>query len=162
MIKVVRIDDRLIHGQVIEGWVKYYGLDKIIIIDDDVFNDEFQKSMMRFSLDNSVELEFSDTKSLKEKWERWEKEGKKSIVLLKEVNTVLKLIESGVEIKDLNVGCIHYEEGRYCIWKAIYWSDEEKRVFEKLKNMGIKIEGRGIPQELGIDIGKLLEKESGR
>ncbi|RLD15723.1 MAG: hypothetical protein DRI36_06725 [Caldiserica bacterium] len=162
MIKVVRVDDRLIHGQVVEGWVKYYGLDKIIIVDDEIFNDEFQKSMMRFSLDESIKLEFSDTRNLKEKWKKWEEEKEKSIVLLKGVKTVLKLVEAGVELKELNVGCIHYEEGKYCIWKAIYWNDEEKRIFKKLKDMGVKIEGRGIPQEFGIDIGKLLEKESGK
>jgi len=161
LIKVIRIDDRLIHRQVVEGWVKYFGLNKIVVIDEEVFNDEFQKKIMRMSLPDEIKLEFSDFNFLKDKWKRWNEEDDKIIVLLSKVSSVLKLVEAGIDLKEINVGCIHYEEGKYCVWKSIYWNEEEKKIFNDLKDRGIRIEGKGIPQEIGVDIVKLLRRQNG-
>ena len=58
MIKVLRVDDRLLHGQVAQSWTSFYHIDKIFIINDEVENDEFSKVTLNLAKPKNVELLF--------------------------------------------------------------------------------------------------------
>ncbi|HLD28896.1 MAG TPA: PTS sugar transporter subunit IIB [bacterium] len=160
MISVIRIDDRLIHGQVIEGWVKHFNLEKIIIVDDQICRDPFQQRIMKIALLPGLIAEFVSLEEAVLAWSTWEAEEPLSILLVSHPDVILSLIEKGKPIRKVNVGCMHYEGGKEAVLKSVYWDEAEKKVFEILSSRGIEIEGKGIPTERGININKLLEGEA--
>lgn len=157
MITVIRIDDRLVHGQVIEGWVRVLNLDKIILIDDQVAGDYFQRKIMKMALPPGLEILFVTVAEALMQWASWSSSPDQSIVLVSNPRVILTLLEQGILLKALNVGCMHFEQGKEMILKSVYLSREEKEIFKKISAYGVAIEGQGIPAEKSTSMNALLE-----
>ena len=152
-IALYRVDDRLIHGQVVEGWVPELKINVIAVISDDIFKDELRKNIMRFSAPENIKLDFLNLESAV----NYLKENMNSkynvLVLFSNLKDVVEILESGVEIKSLNIGGMHYSAGKnISLGKAIFLSDEDKDYLRAIEKKGVMIEGRGIPQDTPLDI----------
>ena len=103
-IKFIRIDDRLIHGQVVTAWIKTYQAKKILIIDDIVAKDEFLKNVLKMVKPSGVDLIIKGTEHLNETIQAIEENKANAILLMKTPDTAKKVFESPVLLKELNVG----------------------------------------------------------
>jgi len=155
-IVLTRIDDRLIHGQVMTAWVKYTQANRIIIVDDAVSQDPFMEKVLKMAAPPGIKVEVYNIEKAVEVLKKEGQEGEKIIVLVKYPGTVYALIESGIEIKELNVGGMGAAPGRKSIYKNISVSAEEREIFKKILSSGTKISIRIVPDDKEVDIKKFL------
>ena len=157
-IILYRIDERLIHGQVVVGWGNSLGLDRIVLANDEVAKNPWERELCLscvppeikatiHSVDEVVSLIFQDG---------FKKE--KTILLVNSPFDILRMVEKGVQIDWVNVGGLHSKQGRQKILPYLYLSTEEISAFKKLFFLGIRCECRDVPQAEKKDLSILLEK----
>ncbi|MDI6785237.1 MAG: PTS sugar transporter subunit IIB [bacterium] len=152
---ITRIDDRLIHGQVVVGWGRILGIQLYIVVNDKVAKDKIQQNLMSIAVPADAKtLIFSIEEAIKRL--KGIVKNKKVILLFSTPVDVLKVVEGGVEIFAINVGGIRQAEGRRELLPTVALSNEETEVFKKLSNMGVKIEYRLLPGDEKINFMKVL------
>lgn len=143
---LVRIDDRLIHGQVIAVWVKYKKFTKIQIVDDAVAADPFMVDVLRLAapagLDVIAESLETSVRSLQENGAP-----QTTMILMKSPMTARRLYDAGITFDALNIGGIGMGPGRKNVFKNTAISKEEYQVLKSLQDEGVKITFLSVPGE---------------
>lgn len=150
-----RIDDRLIHGQVMTQWIQYTGANEVLIIDDAVAKDSFLQMVMKSSVPGKINLRICSVKDAIGYLN--EDEGIEKIIILVKTPEVLdQITDAGVTLASVNVGGIGAKAGRKPLFKNISVSEEEKEAFRRLLNKKVKVFLRVITTEPQEDIAKYL------
>ena len=157
-IKVVRIDERLIHGQV-QLWIKNLGVNLVIVANDKVANDELQQSLMKTTIPKGVGLRFwTIEKTAEIIWKAAERQI--IYVVVKNTKDALRLAELGFPIKELNVGNIHNSKGKEKISQFIYVDEEDKENLRELRdrhNITFNTKTSPVSNDGEQDVEKLLK-----
>ena len=142
-VKLFRIDERLIHGQVITGWLRVTGAKRILILDDDVAKDELSLQLFKMASPPGVSVE---ARSL-EDGVKLLKEGEDipSIVLFRTPIEAKAVHDAGIEMSNLNLGGIGNKPGRKHYNRNVNLSPEEEAALKELSQSGVKIEVRMVP-----------------
>jgi mannose/fructose/N-acetylgalactosamine-specific phosphotransferase system component IIB len=151
-LSLVRIDDRLIHGQVVAGWVPFLRAELVVVACDSAAADETQAALMRLALPDSVELEVLPVAAAAKHPALAAGSPKRALLLAPGPQEVLELLEHGVSISKVNVGGLHFSAGRVQLGKAIFLSESDKDALREISRRGVKIEGRALPNERELDI----------
>ena len=155
---IFRIDDRLIHGQVLEGWVHNLSLTRVVVASDRVNNDENYKKLLEFIVPQEVKVDVLGIGELSAKISEGYLEEEDTIILFESTGDVLKLLDYGVRIDTVNVGCLHYDGCNRKIIRSVALSEEDIRNFEEINAMGSKLECRSLPQDKEINLMEVLNK----
>ena len=155
-VKLVRIDDRLIHGQVATTWIKNYEIEQVLIINDKAANDPIQKSVVGLAAPPGVKVMIFGVDQFINILKK--SEIKKPTMLLFTTSTdVLKIVESGlVDIKEVNAGGMRFNDTRKRLTKAISVTPEEEQAFVKMMDKGIKINVQMVPKDSSVDFKTLI------
>ncbi|GAA2916962.1 PTS sugar transporter subunit IIB [Enterococcus pseudoavium] len=145
-IVLARIDDRLIHGQVMTAWVQFTSGNHIVIVDDATAGDEFTKSIMSMAVPNGIKLSILGVDDGAELLANVP-DGHKIIVLAKEPQTYLSLIEKGVKFNEIIIGGMGARKDRKTFHKNISASEEEKETFRKIVGNDVKMKIHVIPDQ---------------
>ncbi|SFL58856.1 PTS system mannose/fructose/N-acetylgalactosamine-transporter subunit IIB [Pelosinus propionicus] len=143
-IVLTRIDDRLIHGQVITAWTKITKADRIIVVDDEVAEDSFMVKVLKMAAPSSIKVDIFNTEDAAVTL-AGEDIGERVIILVKTPKTVLGLIKAGVNIADLNLGGMGATQGRKQLYRNISISAEEKAIFKELLTLGVDVFVQIVP-----------------
>lgn len=158
-IKMIRIDERLIHGQG-QLWCKSLGVNLLICANDQVSKDPIQQTLMKTVLPKEVGVRFWDIKKTAEII--WKAAPTQTIfVLIKNPKDALRLCEAGFPMEEVNVGNIHAAEGKEKISQFIYLGEEDKEALKIMKEKyGIKFTTKTSPvsNDGEQDVEKILEK----
>lgn len=157
MLSLVRIDDRLVHGQVVEGWIPHLHAQVVIVASDAAASDETQVALMRLALPDEVELDVLPVERAARHPALAPAESKRVLVLAPGPREVLALVERGLALSRVNVGGLHYSAGRVQLGKAIFLDDEDREALVKLSRLGVRLEGRALPGEKEEDLLGLIE-----
>ena len=155
-LKLVRIDDRLIHGQVVVGWVRFLSANHIIVADDAVAKDAMQKALYEMVVPREVKVSILTLSETAQRLSENTFANDEIILLVSRPSEVLALINLGLTIKSINVGGMRFEPDKRQITKSVSVNDKDIAVFHELAAKGIEIEGRAVPTEEKINIFKLL------
>ncbi len=152
----VRIDDRLIHGQVVVGWRSVLKPERILLCSDEVANSDWQRTIYLSAVPEEIQasvLTLEDTvEALLQK-----KFGQERILLLVDTpKTIVQLVENGVGINQVNVGGMHFRPGKNQISLFIFVDQDDIDQFRILYEKGIELEGRDVPTRTPVDIAKVL------
>jgi PTS system mannose-specific IIB component len=143
---LVRIDDRLIHGQVIAVWVKYKKFTRIQIVDDVVAADSFMVDVLRLAaprgLDVIAETLEKSVESLNEN-----QSPETTMILMKSPMTAKRLYEAGITFDALNIGGMGMGPGRKNVFKNTAISKEEYQVLKSLEDEEVKVTFLSVPGE---------------
>lgn len=154
MISLARIDERLIHGQVAYSWTMAYKSDAIMVIDDEVSQDQFQKDLLAFACPKDMKcLVVNETRAV-ELLQKYE--GKKIFVVVKHPKVLLNIMKNGVELKSINVGGLYFKEDRKQCTKTVYVDEEMVCIFKELNSLGVELDTRTTPSDESQDLIKLL------
>lgn len=156
---LVRIDDRLIHGQVVENWMKFLKINHVIVVNDFVASDRMQKTLFSMAVPDHAKISILTITQAKEAILNGQFEGDKAMLLLVSPQDVLNLINKGVRIKEVNVGGMHYSPDKKQILKAISVSKQDIQAFQELDKLGVHLEARMVPNDEKIDIMKIIKRE---
>jgi len=152
MLIHLRIDDRLIHGQVTVSWSKHVGAQRIVVANDEVAKDEIQKSLLPLAAPPGVEVTISSI----EKANKHLEDNKKTFLLVKNPYDALRLLEDGVEIKEINLGNMGYSEGKKTFRKTLSLGKEDISNLRSLENKDIKVYFQMLPQDRKITLDDLI------
>ena len=111
-IKIVRIDDRLIHGQIVQGWLKTIDVDKILIVSDEVANDEMQQVLLSMAVPSSVKLVIKNIKDASYEIANEVYENDNLMILFSNPQDIVKMIDNGIKFQSINIGGMHYSHGK--------------------------------------------------
>lgn len=147
MIKLIRIDDRLVHGQVALVWTPALSADCLIVANDKVAKDEFLKMTLGFAKPANAKLLIHSIAEAISFVNDPKNQNLKCLVLINSVEDAALLAEAIPEINSINFGGLRSKEGSKLISKAIALTDEDIAVAKKLIDKGIELEVRQVPTE---------------
>lgn len=143
----VRIDERLIHGQVATVWCNTLGATRIMVVNDSASKDEIQKSVLKLATPPGVKLSVLSIDDAVARIKSGKYDSDKVFVIVKSPDDCIRLIESGISITEINVGNMAFKEGAMQIKKSVNVTKKDIENFKKLNSMGIKLTARMIPDE---------------
>ena len=155
-ILLTRIDNRLIHGQVGVTWVNHLGANLILVANDRAANDPVSQSLMQMVLPDTISTRFftlEKTINIINK----ASERQKIFLVCETPQDALKLVQGGVPIIKVNIGNMHFKEGKKQITSTIFVNEDDLNAFKEIKNLGVNLEIRRVPEEkIEMDINKLI------
>ena len=151
-LALVRIDDRLVHGQVVEGWIPNLKAELVLVASDTAAADELQISLMRLALPEAVILEVLPVAQAARHPGFNPDYPKRVLVLVPGPQEALRLLEEGASFARVNVGGLHYTAGKVQLGRAIYLSEKDKQALIGISRRGIRLEGRALPNERETDL----------
>lgn len=154
-IVLARVDDRLIHGQVMTAWLQYTGGNHIVIVDDNTARDEFTKEIMAMAVPEGIGLDvFSKGEAI---GGISRLNGNKKIILLTKTPEVfLYLIENGVAIEKIIIGGMGANKDRKKLYKNIAATEDEKEDIKTLVAKGVDVQIQVVPDEKAVGLEKIL------
>lgn len=150
-IVLSRIDDRYIHGQVVTRWVKSYPAERIIVVSDQVAGDELRKSLLLSVAPVQMKASVVTVDKMAKAWLSERYAGVSVFLLFGNPQDIVRLIEAGVKITDVNVGGMIFEEGRRQITKSVSASEDDIAAFKKLSAAGVRLELRQLPSDSSVN-----------
>ncbi|GAB4376424.1 MAG: hypothetical protein Kow0042_22690 [Calditrichia bacterium] len=153
-----RIDDRLIHGQVIIGWCSQLPIRLLVVCDDDIVTTEWEKNLLLMAAPPELPTFVLSTSETARRVQEWLTQDIIVMILLKSPHVLKKLIDLQVPISRVNVGGIHYQENRREYLSYLYLSEDEVKLFQSLIDLGIKFECQDLPNAPVLDLKKIIEK----
>lgn len=154
-IVLTRIDNRLIHGQVATQWTNVIGANLILVANDDVANNKMRQSLMDMAAPNGVATRyFTIEKTINVIGKAADRQ--KIFIVCENPQDVLKLVEGGVPITKVNIGNMHHSEGKRQVATVVSVDDADVEAFKKLREHGVELEIRKVPQESAENVDKLF------
>lgn len=153
---LVRIDDRLIHGQVTVAWGSWLAAERIALVNDGVATTDWKRDLyastdaLGAQISVITRAQFLDVLK-KEKWD-----SERVILVVETPNDLLDLLNAGFEAPAANVGGMHFSEGKREILPYVFVSESDLEAMRKIIGLGIKLEARDVPQSKPVDLSALL------
>jgi mannose/fructose/N-acetylgalactosamine-specific phosphotransferase system component IIB len=145
-IVLCRIDDRLIHGQVVIGWGRALSIDLIILVDDQVAASEWEQELYRMAVAPEIEVRFVTVADAARQMADWQTNGKRGLVLTGDLETMAALHTASPQIvHKINLGGIHHRAGRRERLPFVYLTDQELRTLRELETQGAVITAQDLP-----------------
>ncbi|WP_067930312.1 PTS system mannose/fructose/N-acetylgalactosamine-transporter subunit IIB [Alicyclobacillus kakegawensis] len=146
----VRVDDRLIHGQVVTTWVRSLGVRTIWVMSDRAANEPIEVVLLKSSVPSHLDLEVFTVEQTVDAWQRRRPSG--PVLLLAEfLQDVLYLCERGVNIDQINLGGMRYKPGYAALSKAVYVGEAEAAALQALEARGVEAYIRVVPSDTKVD-----------
>ena len=157
-IAAVRIDTRLLHGQVATAWTKQIAPNRIIVVSDGVAHDELRKTMIEQAAPPGVPANVVPISKMVEVAKDPRFGATKAFLLFETPQDLLKCIEGGVDIKKVNIGSMAHSVGKVVVTNAIAMGEDDVKTLEELKAKGVEFEARKVPSDSSEDIDAMLRK----
>lgn len=148
----MRVDNRLVHGQILEAWVPFLKASCIVVADDQVASDCFRETVIRMAVPSDVRVLISSVDEFAENTPFQRDCGPSTIVLFSTVSSARRAHLRGFRFDKLNVGNIYNDKCRLCCTPSVQLNDEDIRDITGLQNAGVQIELRRVPREKAIDL----------
>lgn len=155
-ILLTRIDNRLIHGQVATQWSGVLGANLLLVANDQVAGDEFRQGLMNMAAPAYAQTRFftiEKTCAIIGK----ASPNQKIFIICENPQDVLRLVEGGVPIKKVNIGNMHMAEGKRQVATTVAVDDNDVATFKKLKDLGVELEIKRVPDTPTESIDKLFK-----
>lgn len=158
---LTRIDNRLIHGQVLESWVPYSGADCIVVANDEVAQATFQKTLMAAAVPKGIKVLIDSVENVAQVFKSHDLDGCKVLLLFASSGDAVRAHRSGVGFTALNLGNMHGGEGKVRYSCTIALDPEDVVNFEHLEAEGVRIVCQCVPPDRERSWKKLLHSMEG-
>ena len=155
-ISLARIDDRLIHGQVVTSWSKETKCERIIVVNDEVAADVMRKILLEQVAPPGVKSSVVGIDKAIRVLKNPKYDNVNVMLLFTNPTDVIRMLEGGVALKSINIGGMSFKEGKKQLTVAISVNDKDIEAFKKLNEMGIELEIRKVSSDSKINLMKKL------
>ncbi len=156
MIVHVRIDSRLIHGQVVEAWLPLLKVTRVVVADDEAAESPLMRAAMGLAVPPGVEVDISRLDEVP--FARLDQDSVRTLVLVRDVAALLRARSRGLPLRHLNLGNVHHAPGRRPVSASVYLSPDEVEQLRALAASGVEIEARGVPSDRPIGFAEMAER----
>ncbi|EMF0109831.1 PTS sugar transporter subunit IIB [Enterococcus hirae] len=146
-ISHVRLDERLIHGQVATLWLGKMGTTRVMIVDDGVVNDPIAKASLKAAVPGGIKLSILKTVTAAKRLKEGIYQDQKIMLLTKKIQTIFDLIDAGVPIESFNLGNASSREGTLQIKKSVFLTEAEIAKILELEKAGVVVTAQMVPME---------------
>ncbi len=156
MVLFVRIDDRLIHGQVVEGWVNYLKATRILVADDRVAANALQRSIMEISVPHGLTVSIGGVKDICSQISRMP-DNERAILLFSNPSDVVLALKAGLSCTTINIGGMHYVPGKRKLREVLAVDDRDVTSLRDIMGRGITVDIQTVPTEKPVLLTKVFE-----
>ncbi len=151
-VLMYRVDDRLIHGQVVVGWGRFLKINSILVCSDRVANDELARTMMEMGAPADVKVEVLRSEEAAARLNSNTLAERSAIVLFETPADALRLLNMKVKIDKLNIGGMHFRPGKRQIMESVSVDAEDCRALLELADRNVKVYFQMVPQARPVEI----------
>lgn len=156
MIALVRVDNRLIHGQVVSTWIPHLKAGRVVVVDEEAATSPLMRAAMTMALPPSLEAVIERPSAVD--WTRIAEGEIRTLLLVRDVSDLEAAVRAGLRSPTVNVGNVHFAEGRKPVSPSIFLSEEELAALERIAALGIAVEARAIPTDPGLGLPELRSR----
>lgn len=150
-LALVRVDDRLVHGQVIEGWLPVVQAARLVVASDPAAADPWQAGMIQLAIPDGVRLDVVSVDAAAALLRDAARERSRVMVLIAGIGDLRRLIEAGAPVEAVNLGGVHDGPGRSAVTPHLFLTDADKNDLRALAARGVRIEARALPTDAAAD-----------
>ncbi|QQK07133.1 PTS system mannose/fructose/N-acetylgalactosamine-transporter subunit IIB [Miniphocaeibacter halophilus] len=154
----VRIDGRLIHGQVANLWATKLNISRFMVVDNEVAQNDIEKSGLKLATPSGVKLSVLPVEKAANNILAGKYDSQRLFIITKKPNYILKLIELGVPIEEINVGNMSQSKDTKAVTKSINVEEKDIEDFKAINDLGVKIISQMVPGDKEEDFMSLLKK----
>ena len=156
-VALYRIDDRLIHGQVVVGWGQPLDLGFIVLVDDVVAESEWEQELYRLGVPPSMEVYFVSTSDAARDIARYATDRRTGMILTGSVETMLTMARTAVRpIAAVNVGGIHHREDRTQKLRYVFLNPSEEKALREMAELGVVVTAQDVPSATAHSLEDML------
>ncbi|MFL5383144.1 MAG: PTS system mannose/fructose/N-acetylgalactosamine-transporter subunit IIB [Longimicrobiaceae bacterium] len=155
-IVLLRVDERLIHGQVVVGWGGPLHADRMVVVDDELAASPWEQELYCLGVPPEIEAAFRTVDEARGELEGWKGDGKRTIVLVRDVATARRLAEGGALAgEEVNLGGIHHAEGRAQVLPYLHLRPAERQALHEIAALGATVAARDLPASRRVPLDEL-------
>lgn len=159
-ITLARIDDRLIHGQVTTVWSKVGNAQRIIICNDDVYNDDVRRTLLRQAAPPGMKVNVVNIEKAVAVYHNPQYQDETVFYLFTNPQDVLTMVQQGVKIATLNIGGMAWRPGKKQLTKAVSLDAADINTFQQLDKLGVKLDLRVVASDPSVNILDKIAEQS--
>ena len=158
-VVLYRVDERLIHGQVIVGWGARLHPQRIVIVDDELAGSEWEQELYAVGVPPEVTVDFCDVAAAVDRLPKWKGSSERVLILTRDIHTMNLLARSGeLAGVEVNIGGIHHGPGRTRVLRYVFLSDAERDELEELSSYGTAVVARDLPNAKPVSLEDLVKR----
>ena len=155
-IVLYRIDERLIHGQVVIGWGHELRHDSIIVVDEELAESDWEQELYRLAA-GTADVTFVAPAGAREKLPEWRSDPRRTVLLTRSVAAMASLAEGGLLLgEEINLGGLHHTPGRTELLGYLHVSDDDRETLRALAEAGAVVSARDVPDAQRVSLATLL------
>jgi len=156
MIVLTRIDDRLIHGQVVEGWVNFLKATCIVVADDAIADNVLQRSIMELSVPQGLKVLVGRVDALCSLLQSDQLDRERVLLLFSRPSDVLRALHAGLDCCALNIGGMHYVPGKRKLLDVLAVDEADLKALKEITALGIKVDVQTVPTQRPLSLDKIF------
>lgn len=153
-LKMVRVDYRMVHGQIVAKWIKFRPVDRLILADDSLVDDPFMGDIYRMAVpDREV-----DIVRLEDVQTAIDRKNDTVLLIFKDVASAYTVYKNGLQLPELNVGAVQNSAQRKAVVQGVALSVEEYEKLSEMKAEGVNVFLQPIPENDPVSLGSIEKK----
>ena len=156
-VALMRIDDRLIHGQVVVGWGQPLDIDFIVLVDDEVASSDWEQELYRMGVPPEMEVVFASVDEAAGRLADYESDERRGIVLTGDIGSMRRLVEANTHFRKVNLGGIHHRAGRAQRLRYVFLAPDEEAELRAMAARGVEITAQDVPSARPVPLASVLD-----
>lgn len=156
-IQLYRIDDRLIHGQVVVGWGQPLNIRFLVLVDDLVAASDWERDLYRMAVPPEMEIVFTDVAGAIRDHARYAADPRRGLLITGDIASMDRLVRGVKAIGGVNLGGIHHRAGRSQKLRYVYLTPEEENQLRDLEAAGVEVTAQDVPSSRAVPLAEVLE-----
>jgi PTS system mannose-specific IIB component/fructoselysine and glucoselysine-specific PTS system IIB component len=156
MSVLVRVDDRLVHGQVVVGWGRALKLRHVVLVDDAIAASTWEQDLYRMGVPDGMRIDFVAVADARTRFREWDAEGSRTMVLVTDID-VLSALADAAPVQRVNLGGIHQAPGRTERLSYVFLSSDEAEQLRTLAERGLAITAQDVPTARPVPLAEILK-----
>jgi PTS system mannose-specific IIB component/fructoselysine and glucoselysine-specific PTS system IIB component len=157
-IVLFRVDERLIHGQVVVGWGERLHIQRIVVVDDQLRESPWEQELYCLGVPPSVDADFLSVEEARRAVPGWKEDSERRVILVRDVSTLERLAEGGLlQDQEVNLGGIHSGPGRTRVLPYLFLAEDERDALKRVRETGAIVTARDLPASRLVPLGELVD-----
>jgi len=158
-VVLFRVDERLIHGQVVVGWGGRLHPDRIVVVDDELAGSPWEQELYTMGVPVGVEAGFATVEEAVSLLPGWLSDAQRVVLLTRDIATMNRLAASGLmRGEEINIGGIHHGPGRSRVLRYVFLNDRDRDGLLELSGRGTTVVARDVPGARGVGLDELVDR----
>jgi mannose/fructose/N-acetylgalactosamine-specific phosphotransferase system component IIB len=156
LIALVRVDNRLVHGQVVEAWLPHLKVARVVVADDESAKSPLVRAAMALAVQDNVQVQILPLSEVD--FAALALDEPRTLLLLRDVNALVGAVARGLRPERVNLGNVHFGTGRKLVTASVFLTDAEAEVLAQLETSGIDVEVRAVPTDKPMTMADIVER----